>query len=214
MPVVNGSGFVRNRKSRKVKSQRNSVSGPLVPRPLHLGEDVHSFVRLVDYGVLGKAVADQGYGIGFSLQDVSSYTEFTSLFNAFRINRVDVTFLYQQTINTSTFCFPTLFVSYDANDIAVPASEAVLLERANTKVMAFSTNRMMINFSLRPNMLAATSGLAIAAELPKTTWCDSADPSNTFYGLKVWAQNYNTGISGNMQIRVLFKYHMSFKTAR
>jgi len=181
---------------------------------MQLGEDVHYFVRLVDFGVLGKAVSDQGFGIGFSLQDVPSYSEFTGLFNAFRIDKVDVTFLYQQTINTSTFCFPTLFVSYDANDITIPGTESVMLERANTKVMSFSTNRMMINFTVKPNMLAATSGLAVAAELPKTTWCDTADPSNTFYGLKVWAQNYNTTISGNMQIRVLFKYHMSFKTAR
>jgi len=198
------------------KQQKNGQNGKKnnsrvarIPR----GLQIHQFSRHVDDGTLVKSITDAGWAYAFNLQDLPNYTEFTALFDRWRIVNVEATLIYQQSINTSTFCFPTLFASIDLNDASTPATLNQILERENTRVMPFSAAIAMHKISMKPRTLVQGVAGSLAVEV-KDAWADCLVPAQDFYGLKFWMQNYNSTVSGSATIRLVFRYDLEFQTAR
>lgn len=177
------------------------------------GTTIHRFSRFVDEGFITRTATDAGIAYGFTLADLPGYLEFTALFDRWRITNVEAMLMYQQTSSASTFAFPLLLLSDDFNDNLTPALETVLLERENLQTHAFGTANNIYRHSLKPRVLALGGGSSQSIEV-KDGWVDCLTPTVDFYGLKLWLVNYNTLVSGNAVIRVLFRYDLEFQTAR
>jgi hypothetical protein len=196
------------------KRGRRQANGHEERIPRGIGNQVHRFRRRWDYGVIGKAAVDAGYATSFALSDLPNYTEFTNLFDRWRIREVTLEFCYQQAINTATFCFPFVILSTDLNDAVTPLTENQLLERENAKMHNFSAGRTVVRHVLQPRQLAAGSGGSLTTEMPRDSWVDCAYSSSPYYGFKAWIGNYNSAISGAAQLRLYLTYDLEFKTAR
>jgi len=175
-------------------------------------ERVHVLDRWWDYGFLAKAAADSGYGFSFQLSDLPNYNELTALFERFRIDQVECRIVYQQVPNTATFSFPTVLFSTDNVDSAAPATELSVMQRENLVMKSFSSSTSVVTHALTPRLLVAGSGATVVVQAPQNTWVESAYPTETYYGLKMWISNFNSTNSGNASLRVYFRYRVSLKT--
>lgn len=199
----------------KKNGRRNAKNGNGAARKQNIsrGLQIHRFSRHVDEGFVLKAATDQGLGYGFNLADLPAFTEYTALFDRWRIVNIEASFLYQTTAAQTTNCYPLMLMSEDLNDNLSPATEQVLLERENTRLCPFGPNNMMYRHNFKPRTLATGSSAALSVEV-KDAWVDCLAPSTDFFGLKVFLVNYNTAASAGVNIRVLFRYDMEFQTSK
>jgi len=205
--MVNGNRNNSRPQGKNGRKAQNNASK--IPR----GLQIHKFSRHVDDGILLKSAADTGWAYAFNLTDLPSNTEFTNLFDRWRIVNIEATWIYQQSVNSATFCFPTLYASIDLNDANTPLIQNTILERENAKIMPFSAAIAMHKVNFKPRTLVQGVAGSLAVEV-KDGWADCLVPGQDFFGLKFWIQNYNTAVSGAAQVRLLYRYDLEFQTAK
>lgn len=174
---------------------------------------VHTFNRIVPFNDIPKLVGDQGFGISFRLSDLLDSTEFTNLFDQYRINYVDYTFILKQ--SGASPAYPIIFWAEDHDDDAVPVVNEVLAKE-NCRILQFGATRTMIQLRVRPNITrnvynGVTNGYERA---PPGAWVDSAVATVPHYGVKYYIQNYNTTTNPNTTLSVMTRYNLSFKESR
>ena len=107
----------------------------------------------VDVGSLSDAF----YGFAFQLNRVINYTEFTNLYDMYKINAIKITFMPQQTSNVSLSDFNNanagkrFFSAIDRNDANVPSSTDELREYKSAK--ATSILRPHKRYIVKPKIL-------------------------------------------------------------
>lgn len=176
------------------------------------GQKVNVFTRFVG---LTSIVVDNVFGANggynFSLSDVPGYTEFTALYDSFKINAVKITFIPQMTQITNTGGtgnpFNARFFSViDKNDDAAPSSANALREYKTCKWS--SITKMHKRYIYKPMLITAD-------KFSISTWqaCDS--PTVNYYGLKYFIEPTGiTGVTTTYEYRVEAKYYLSFKNVR
>ena len=156
---------------------------------LNLG--VHSFKRKV---VLGNVQAYNNAGVGvnaavafsFKLSDLPQYTDFTNLFDQYKLTGVKLDFIpfadnisWEVASNGASIAAPggPLLVSVDMDDATAPASASEMLSRQNVKVIPVGRRFQMF---LRPKYgdVANTTTLA-----PATGFIDCDTPNTPHYGV-------------------------------
>lgn len=173
---------------------------------------LHPFTRLVNTNDLVVPVADVGYGISFSLSDVPNYTEFTALFDQFRMDWVEYTFIKKSEGPLQ----PIIYLAQD-HDSDHPPSYAEMMERQSTQVLTFGSDRTMLKYRFRPNPLRQVFASALGngyERAPNGTWLDCSYASSKHYGLKYWIQNYNSTTNPGCSIQVSIRYGLTFKEAQ
>jgi hypothetical protein len=186
-----------------------------------------------------------GFGIGmtFTLSEVyvlgsgsggtsSNYAmpnvaEFQSLFDSYRIKRVDLRMLWDQTGanldstgtlgNTSVVYFN---ICNDDDDGQPPATPTELLQRPETRLIALGAgNRSLIQtHSVYPKVLTSAQSDAGASQwavtVPRSTWIDMA-ASPAHYGVKMnWDSLLPTANINLGRILMYVDYYMEFKGVR
>jgi len=143
--------------------------------------DVHRFVRRdfipIEAGSTGVA---QGMALTFSLDQLPNYTDFTNLFDHYSIDRIDLVAI--PGVNPAQ-----IYSAPDFDDAVVPTGVADLLERQNCTVqVAGTTSYQQWRRSIVPRM-PMESGTSAGPQLaPVGTPVDTADPSVTYFGFKLW----------------------------
>lgn len=148
--------------------------------------------------------ADTFGSIVFELNDLNSYTEFSNLFEEYRITGVKLTFIWNKnsaqndigaiTPGDSSF-IPNLYLVYDPNDVSTPASIVSLLERGDVKIRRLDRPCKMF---VRPKVAASVyeSGVTTAYADASKLWLSTASQAVDYYGVK-WAVDASTaGIGG------------------
>lgn len=145
----------------------------------------------------------------FRLSNVPSSTEFTSLFDQYKINAIGLTFYPQQT-EVSTHVSPAvqnvrIYTAIDYNDNDIPTNLDYLRQYDNVETHAITEQ-----FSVYiPNPRFADTTGAI-----RTGYINTSSPSTLHFGLKYGVEVVSPGASGTYTYKVEAVYYFSFKNAK
>lgn len=162
------------------------IFGTMLPRvpdvtPIKLKSDkVYTFTRVYNWTSVITAVQtiESDYQLSFTLDSLPGYTDFTALFDQYRIIQATVQF---QPINGYTL-LPNVIhtvIDYD-DDSTTPITDLLQYQTLISRNGAFTR-------TLNPRLAGAVySGTFTSfANLSNKTWLDSASPSVAYYGLKI-----------------------------
>lgn len=152
------------------------------------GQKVFTFKRTkVSYISIENTLATAANS--YKLNDLTDYTEFTNLFDEYKISGIKEKFIFDTTVNltpagNAAAVMPNLYHYLDYNDATPPASIAEMSQDDSLKI-----NRLdkVVTRFFRPKILmsasdGATNTLAIT---PKgNPWISTAQPGIIHYGFK------------------------------
>lgn len=208
----------RQRKSRRranTNSSLNSrilqvlrISAPAVPPPrrdielpLPPRRQVYTIRRAYDAGTVATQIGLPSTGqITISLSLFPDFTDFTSLFDVYRITHVRVTFTpIQQNVLSAAARFFTVIDYDDAN--VLPSAGAA--EEYDTCQVSTIDNSSCVTRVFRPKYaLAAYSGVFTSFAQSSGQWLDAASSTVAHYGLK-WITDPDTAVKTVYRIDVL-----------
>lgn len=160
-------------------------------------------------------------GIKFSLVDCLNYTNFTAMFDQYRINTVVVKFTPHMTeiVNkpfddTTTpgagATIPNFCVAVDRDDATAPTTYNEVKQRNKSRVVPATKS---LTFKLRPSRLIATynTGIGQDAYTVDTTkrWINSSSPNLNHFGLKYALEDSSPANAYVYQVEIM--YYVSFK---
>lgn len=176
------------------------------------GQKLYLFKRHVDFGEFTVANNINTYtAYNFSLSDLPNSTEFTNLYDMYKINCVKIKFLPQQTqsISIGSINNPNasarFFSAIDYNDGAQPTSIDELRQYQTCKYTPILRQHKRVIF--KPKILD-TNGFSIAP------WMSTASPNANYFGLKVAVEPIDSTSTLSMIYTVECTYYMSFKQVK
>ncbi len=164
------------------------------------------------------------FAMAFTLSDLPGYTEFTSLFDEYRINRVDLHLIPGSTTSltpdtTAGAIRGFLHTAYDPDDINAPTASTAGI----AALQQYETYRAdnLFSYGMRPwaveprVALAAYSGAFTSYANEPAKWIDAGSPAVQHYGLKGVLEISNPESSAASVVwRWVIKFHLQMRTAR
>lgn len=213
------------RKKRSTTSKRKFMRRKMVrgriPRRLPARLQTHYYKRKSSAAILTGATGGIDlYGSAYySLSSVNGYTDFTALYDRYRIVAVKTTFVWNN--NSGSIAYPQAFNSFpvihtlvDYNDATAPTSVNALLENSRTKSFAFSNSRNIVNVYFKPKPLVMlwnqAAGTQQAAGVGDNTFKDVIHSNISHYGIKWCIEN----LGEKNEITVYHTYYLAFKDAK
>lgn len=176
---------------------------------------VYRFTRLVNSDNIDvTSTIDYTNAYVFKLSDVTNYTEFTSLYDQYRIRYVKITWYLQSDsfVNMTAGSFlGRMYTTLDFDD-ATPPTEPEIQQMRYTKV---HKPVGVIKRFLKPRFLNAiyNNGVTTAYTLGNSkSWIDCSNPDVQHYGVKIYI-NKPSG-SYHLTATVQLKYYLEFKNPR
>jgi len=236
---------MKNRKIRKSKSRkagRRKQSATIrsdVRRVADIPSQINSIVRIVRatsrrftynaaIGIDGFANFDMQItfapgatryhlsGAAVYADTLPSVTEFSNLFDSWRIEKVTVRIDVPMGLSNSagsSFLVPQILYAPDYNDSGA-ASKTDLLQYPQAKVHNFQKDGFtpfMIEFSPRA-LLEVPSGVVSTAysSLPLGSWFRTSNMDSQHYGIKMLFDNYGSTNNANYPVEFTIWYHLEF----
>lgn len=155
-----------------------------VPRMRVKRDKVHTFVRTSNrVTITASTTVDQSGTYTVSLSDFPSSSDFTNLFDEYRM----VQFTFEFFPSSPTMSAPPIYTAVDPDDAAAPTS-ADSLRQFDTCLIVPSGRFFERTFT--PNVSTALYGggafTSYGTISPYKTWIDNASPSVLHYGLKYY----------------------------
>jgi hypothetical protein len=200
-----GTGGRRNRGAGQVRDQnaRTRLPNCISLKPSYTAP--YRFSRSFDLGNLAKSAVDQGYAFPFALNQVPSSTEFTTLFDKYRITKIDLTFSFNY-LGTSTggsqetvLLYPALSLFMDDDDAIIPTTKSDVQERMSVQRVSFAPMRQQISVTINPRWIQSRGGTSTNLA-PVGSWIDMSTPAVQHYGVKLWADSYNSGNPSSISV--------------
>lgn len=174
-----------------------------------------SVKRTNDEGLIGTGTSN-GRCFVFRLDLLPSYTEFTNLFDEYKLNMVVVHFIPQYTmvnpeVGGAAVDTGMLYYAADYDDGSTPTSKDYMLQMENCRYL---TVTQAAHVAIRPKssiVVDANGGTYVGASIGPT-WINCGSGIYNHYGLKVWCQGSTT--TTIYQWRVLVDYYITFRKAR
>jgi len=209
------------RKKRPMRRNRRKYTRR-IPRSLgNPNQKVYYFKRFTTLGTIVVTTASSNaYGASvFSLDQLPGYTEFTNLFDFYKIKAIKLSFIptsnvTMQTGNSSTTVANTIynnriFTVIDYNDAGIPSSVNELREYSNCK---WSPNNKIHKRYIVPNPLAdATDDSTIS--LQNKPWVPSTNYAMDYYAIK-WAIENNSAGVGIELYKMEAKFYIACKSPK
>jgi len=188
--------------------------------------------------ITGSIVYGSGLGLAFKLSEVNftgnlvnpplinvpNYTEFTALFDYYRIRGVHIKMIYTNNVaNTSSavgtaqsIALPTVQCMYDYDDANAPTTEGELLQRPGVKLLTMGTNGPL-NLSVVPkyaNQILTDAGVQPAGIGKASDWLDGNFPGIPHFGYKMWLTPWPAATLQDGYFQFFFTYDLEFKGMR
>lgn len=148
----------------------------------------------------------------FSLDMVPDYSEFTSLYDYYKINGIKIMFLPKQTQSVSigsvnnADASSRFFSVLDFNDVTPPATIDDLRQYQSCRM----TPVLRIHKRYFKPRVQDSSG----TYSPGNPWIDTSSPSKFYYGLKVGVDPIFSSSTTAMEYTVEAKFYLSFKSVK
>lgn len=174
---------------------------------------IHKFVRYMADSNISLAVADAGNTYSVTVGSALDSTEFTALFDQYRITEFEFTWVwapYAAGVHASNF--PTLYLAADFDGSTAPSVIADIQTRGSCRQVDMSDTSRTVTVSVkRPGVLVtASSG---SGRVTRSPWLDVALTSEPHYGLVVWYKNYNTTVPSGV-LTLSRRLHLEFRESR
>lgn len=212
--------------SRRRFGQRRTRRGGQLSRsrivPLSRGltsrQPVHSFVRS-DFieTITASNLADTFKVYTFALNKLPNYTEFTNLFDQYRICAVKLTIIpsITQTVldgaSTSSYPLPEIRSIIDYTEDGTPLDFDELYQYATHKMTR--GNRIHTRYFKPAVLTSAFEGVAASAYIPKwKQWLTTDDSATPHYSIKVGLNAVKT--ANTCYFRVYAKYYLQMKNIK
>lgn len=176
------------------------------------GQKVYVFKRFCALPAISVSnTLGYGGGFDFSLIDLPNYTEFTSLYDQYKLNAVKITFLPQMTenvslgsVNNPQAC--SRFMSaIDYNDSSAPASQDDIRQYQTCKMTPVLKQHR--RYIYKPKILDSSS-------TSRSPWMSTASPSTNYYGIKFYVEPFYSTTTTTMIYNVEAIYYLSFKQVK
>lgn len=183
--------------------------------------------------VLGSPVTDDNglYQFGgtmrFQLDDVISHSDFTNLYDRYKITGAKVTFIplanmgYNSSSssgNSGSATIPTISYSIDYDDSVMPNSSLDILDKMDARVRRLDKPFSVYVKNPKVSLAVDISGGATTAlgALSSAGYFNCANDSINFRGLKFWIRDMDlpdgtAAVNLNSLIRIQVKYYVAFK---
>ncbi len=178
--------------TRSLPSKRDKEPFPTPARP-----PIHTFRRTYTAGQVTASNTVNSGALAFTLDSLPGYTEFTSLFDQYRITEALVKFVpltleFGPSTNPSVN-FPVVYTVIDLDDNVTPVTTDELKQYDTCQVIS---NQNYFTRCVQPRAaLAAYSGAFTSySQAPVSQWMDVASPSIQYYGVK-WACSFAGDLS-------------------
>lgn len=224
---------IRKRKAFKRRNYR--ISRPLASRP-HLFKrmGLRTIVYSNNTSTLSTNNNDTGFTLGslfndtvtdtkgvpfvhiFKLSQMPNYSEFTSLFDKYKICKIVYTLMFQQ--NTAPMngnsVLPLIHICSDDDDATVPSSLTELQQRANCKRRVLG-NTVMIKYTFRPKIAAAIYNTALSTGYAiKSGYINTDYPDVPHYGIKGMINNLWLTTNNNVAFTIEPVYYLALKEVK
>jgi len=159
-------------------------------------------------------------GTGATSTPITNYTEYTSLFDSYRIRKVELTMVYNS--NSSTLgpgtSLPVVSMCNDYDDIAATTLSS-MQQYDSYRLIQFGNNsnngKVMHRVSPRiSTVVETTGGSAIAGTGSNKNWIDCNNTSVLYCGVKGNYDNMNISTAAVGFITFYIKYYVEFKNSR
>lgn len=186
---------------------------------------VHRFTRCEDASfdvidntnLLEHKVGD-GVNNTFKLSVLPNASEFTTLFDAYRIDKVKLTFIYSSNDavqgTSATNSLPMIGVVKDYDDATALTSVGDYEQYETYKLKRIDKPFSVV---LRPRIaMSAYQGAFTGYINTSAKWIDANSPDVQHYGLKwfIWKPNPQSTGAKLGQLHIMVKYYLSFKLTR
>jgi len=181
------------------KSPLQRLEAPLAASPIKFERTIEGLYDINCDGI------NQSVGIfNFSLNDLPNYTEFTGLFDLYKIERIEIEWLPEYTVLSD-------------GGVTSPADNVQL----NTAIDPAGVTPTVVSDVLQYRTLHSTGiskrhkrdfipAILLDGIAPVSTYISTASPSTNWWGLV-----YGVGITGTaMDLRSRAKFHLSFAQSR
>lgn len=162
-----------------------------------------------------------GGAFKFEILDVPSYQDFTALFDAYRLDQVDIEVSNVHNSSDSRDVvaqMPTIVYCPDWDDAAVPTLASDLSQRQRTKQWTFRGDGKPLKISVKPRastLVDRDTAPYIAYSVARPTFIDMQYIDVGHFGLKFWLQDlYATAAptyTGETHLRFKCKYHFTLR---
>lgn len=174
---------------------------------------VYYFTRWSDFGTstVASSLTPGYFGFNFSLSDLPNYTEFTSLYDYYKIKAVKVVFLPQMTENVSLgsvnnpYSYARFQTAIDYSDSNPPTTLDELREYKSYKFTPLL--KPHTRYIPSPKFLDS-SGFQL------TNWMATSSPNVNYNGLKVCIEPIGSTGTLNMYYSMSVKMYLAFKNVK
>lgn len=212
--------YGKRKSKRKSKSKR--VSKLSMFKSSNIRYHKRSWFDEVTYYVAGTSPGGgslpQMGSTQFELADLPNYTEYTALYDSYRIYRVDMHFMpigagvITNQTSTSFSAFPIFGLVKDYDDAAVPSSFDAMAQYENYQELRLTKQyKITIYPQASGTIFNGNTSPAGYGNLPRQDWIDCAYPAVPYYGIK-WGYTNFSGIP-TIGWRVRFTYYVEFRGA-
>lgn len=181
-------------------------SGSMKQLDLPKGYKSASFVRVRENGLIAKAIVDGGLAWEFKFQDIPGYTDFTALYDAYIIDRVDVTFWLAKSDGN----YPEVFTAPDYDGDGVPALSGDVTQKEGVTFtpLSLSKNKHVISITPRTSGAIYRAGVTSAyGWSPSNQLIDMNNVDVPYYGAASWIANYNSTSTPFVAVYSTITYH-------
>lgn len=208
------TGPTGRRVRRRVMRRTAAVKKSLYARR---GEPIYHFKRKCQLDAIVGAAGFAPYlnGINYNFGMLPNSTEFSTLFDFYRINKIVVQYFLERDPGAqaaATSIIPKLYHVVDNDDNVIPSNLNELREHAKCKVTVMSPYRP-VTIVWRPSTLQLTFRNAVNSTFTPRwkQWIDFANTDVPHYGLKVGIDDLT---NTSYVVRVLGTFYFSCRTTR
>lgn len=164
----------------------------------------------------------------FQLNSTAGYTDFSTLYDQYKIQKVKIYFEYSGTsggdVRSDGNPMPKLVVFPDYDDGVYPSFGELMQREAVTRRVTLDRPRVFTHYPKLKNYIESTPGTSAAAATYKTAWIDVAQDAIKHYGVKLalldWPiYNYVPGATSAQYmarpiLRIRVEYYLKFRNVR
>lgn len=206
------------------KGKRMGMISKSIPSVTHVFKRNCGVVQITNTGIFQPAITTlcNGWQIGgflpsafgtttqfglsanFQLQDVIESSDFTQLFDRYKLVGVKLKFMYQQTTSPDSGVVsnvnPIIDISFDGDDSDLPVSQTSVQVKGFNKTHLLSATRPFKTY-WTPRIDKVVYGVSTAYTSERSCWLDCNSPQVEHYGMKAWITSwpFDQNNAGNPQ---------------
>lgn len=189
------SPYRRRYKARKAQMKRRRANRSRIG---YAQSTIHNFKRSYykEGAFASDPTNDTFQGLVFSLQNLPQYTDFTTLFDQYRINKIKMTLYPRQNVTNGTFPSPTtdavqscqVFSVIDMDDGTAPVGLDTLLQYQNLKTTR-GLRQHSRTFKPGVEIAQTNNGTLAGSMVKKSPWLDATNALVWHNAVKLAFQN-------------------------